>query len=100
MGTWHLYLIRTRYGALYAGIATDVARRMAQHEQSRRSGAKYLRAKAPLALVYQARFGSRSLALRAEHSLKKLPKKEKEKIVAAAPSGPELLSLLGIVPED
>jgi len=28
---WHLYLLRTRDGAIYTGIATDVARRIAEH---------------------------------------------------------------------
>jgi predicted GIY-YIG superfamily endonuclease len=29
--TWHLYVIRTVDGCLYAGIATDVRRRFQEH---------------------------------------------------------------------
>ena len=93
---WHVYLIRTRSGALYTGIATDVARRLSEHERGGKSGAKYLRAKAPLKLVYQARLASRALALKAELRIKKLPKREKEAIVTRAPGGDELLAQLGM----
>ena len=96
MHEWHLYLVRTRYDTLYTGIATDVARRLAEHAEGGASGAKYLRSKGPLQLAYQARIGSRALALKAEHCVKRLPRREKEKIVAAKPAGEELLGILGI----
>ena len=93
-GPWHVYLIRTRSGALYTGIATDVERRLRQHGKGQ--GSKYLRARAPLELVYQARLGSRALALRAESRIKKLTRSGKEAIVARAPEGEALLAQLGI----
>lgn len=94
MHEWHLYLVRTRQGSLYTGIATDVTRRMSEHEQSR--GAKYLRSRGPLELAYQTRIGDRSLALRAEHCMKKLTKEQKEEIVTNTPAGGALLELLGL----
>lgn len=93
---WHLYLLRTRQGALYTGITTDVARRVAQHADGR--GAKALRAKGPLALAYQVALGARGLALRVEHALKRREKRAKEHIVAAQPDAPALLTLLGLDP--
>lgn len=78
---WHLYLIRCRDGSLYTGITTDVARRFAEHIEGRGTGAKYLRGRAPLTLVYQTELGHRSLALRVESKLKKLPKASKEKLL-------------------
>ena len=96
MHEWHLYLVRTREGSLYTGIATDVARRMNEHEQPGHKGAKYLRSKGPLELAYQTRIGERSLALRAEHCVKKLTKEEKEDIVTRTPAGEELLKILGL----
>ena len=95
MDEWYLYLIRTRYGTLYTGIATDVIRRLAEHAGAR-SGSKYLRSKGPLQLAYQAKIGSRALALKAEHCVKRLSKQRKEQIVAAKPGGEELLETLGI----
>lgn len=96
MAEWHLYLIRTRYGTLYTGISMDVARRLAEHAEVGRSGAKYLRSKGPLHLEYQVKIGSRALALMAELCVKKLSKKKKEKIVAERPGCDELLRILGI----
>jgi putative endonuclease len=96
MRDWHVYLVRTRLDTLYTGIATDVGRRLAEHEQGRRSGAKYLRSKGPLQLAYQAKIGSRAHALKVEYYIKKLPKKRKEEIVSTKPGRYQLLEYLGI----
>ncbi|NQT72473.1 MAG: GIY-YIG nuclease family protein [Chloroflexi bacterium] len=81
MDDWHLYLIRCRDGSLYTGIATDVTRRFAEHQGKGDAGAKYLRGRGPLTLVFQKKLGSRSLALRVESRVKKLSKARKEKLV-------------------
>jgi len=78
--TWFLYLIRCNDGALYTGISTDVDRRLAEHQSGK--GAKYLRGKAPLTLAFQQEMGSRSSALIAEASIKKLSKADKELIIS------------------
>ncbi|MEE9266848.1 MAG: GIY-YIG nuclease family protein [Gammaproteobacteria bacterium] len=96
MQDWHVYFIRTRHGSLYTGIATDVARRLAEHEQANGRGAKYLRSKGPLKLAYQTKIGDRSLALKVERCVKKLKKDQKERIVTTIPAGEELLKLLGL----
>ena len=77
---WYLYIVRCRDGSLYTGIATDVARRLALHTAGK--GAKYLRGRGPLTLVYQTRIGSRALALKTEGRVKALPKMKKEQLVA------------------
>ncbi|NIC07895.1 GIY-YIG nuclease family protein [Billgrantia bachuensis] len=64
-------MLETPQGALYTGITTDVARRMAQHESGR--GAKALRGRGPLALVHQEPVGSHGDALRLEAEVKRLP---------------------------
>ena len=92
MNAWSVYLIRTTSGVLYAGIATDVDRRFREHGLGR--GAKCLRGRGPLVIVYRRKLGSRSLALRVEHRLKRLTKSEKESIVRAAPSRLRLLKAL------
>ncbi len=76
---WFLYLIRCKGGHLYTGIATNVERRFAEHQASK--GAKYLRGKTPLQLVFQKKIGSRSEALKIEASIKKWPKADKEKMI-------------------
>ncbi len=90
---WHLYVVRTGSGALYTGIATDVARRLAEHAGGTR-GAKALRARGPLTLVYAVALGERSLALRAEARFKRLTKPGKEALVGTAPEAAALLGAL------
>jgi predicted GIY-YIG superfamily endonuclease/RimJ/RimL family protein N-acetyltransferase len=78
---WYLYLIRCRDGSLYTGITTDVARRFAEHRGQGAGGAKYLKGRGPLELVLRKKVGGRSLALRVERKVKKLPKAGKEKLI-------------------
>ncbi len=92
---WSLYLVRTRDGHLYTGIATDVARRFDEHTAGAK-GAKYLRGRGPLELVHAWEIGGRSLALRAEAALKRRSKAEKESIAASPPRATELISELGL----
>ncbi len=92
MTAWALYVLRTRQGHLYTGIATDVRRRIDEHSDGR--GAKALRGRGPLDLVYRKRIGERGLALRLEHRLKVRSKHQKEAIVRQQPTLAKLLALL------
>ena len=78
---WHLYLVRCHDGSLYTGITTNVARRFAEHQGNNGAGAKYLRGRGPLMLVFQKKLGSRSLALGVESKVKKLSKARKEDLM-------------------
>ncbi|EOI3465664.1 GIY-YIG nuclease family protein [Cronobacter dublinensis] len=80
MEEWFLYLIRSPDNRLYTGITTDVARRFAQHQRGK--GAKALRGKGELTLVFSVPAGNRSAALRAEYRIKQLTKRQKEQLVA------------------
>jgi putative endonuclease len=81
MNNWFLYLIRCRNGRLYTGITTDVERRFEEHESGDKKGSKYLRGKTPLKLVMKKRVGNRSMALKIEAKVKKLPKIKKELLI-------------------
>ncbi len=78
---WYLYLVRCHDGSLYTGITTDVTRRFAEHQENKGAGAKYLRGRGPLTLVFQKKLGSRSLALGVESKVKKLSKARKEELL-------------------
>lgn len=78
---YSVYMLRCADGSLYTGIATDVARRLKEHQSTAR-GAKYLRGRGPLTLAYEQEIGDRSSASRVEHLLKSLPKADKETLVA------------------
>jgi putative endonuclease len=80
---WYLYMVRCHDGSLYTGIATDVERRFGQHQGSGDGGSKYLRGRGPLALVFQKRVGDRSLALKVEARIKRLPKEKKETLIGS-----------------
>lgn len=79
MSTWSVYLLRCADGSLYTGIATDVLRRLAEHQEGDK-GAKYLRGRGPLQLVFHQEIGDRSLATMVEHRVKRFPKEHKEDI--------------------
>jgi putative endonuclease len=81
MSDWYLYLLRCSDGSLYTGITTNVARRFAEHRENSGAGAKYLRGRRPLMLVFQKKLGSRSLALAVESKVKRLSKKRKEDLI-------------------
>lgn len=85
-------MIRDRDGALYTGITTDVPRRLAEH--TRGAGARSLRGKGPLALVFAHAIGPRGLALRLEHRIKQLPKPRKEELLLDAKAVPRMLRQL------
>ena len=71
-----LYIVRCADGTLYTGIATDVDRRVAEHESGIR-GAKYLRGKGPLQIVFSEIVGGRAEASQLEYRVKKLNRPKK-----------------------
>lgn len=78
---YSVYILRCIDDSLYTGIATDVARRLAEHGSSSR-GAKYLRGRGPYELVLQQEIGDRGTATKVEYQLKALMKSEKEDLIA------------------
>jgi putative endonuclease len=79
MQDWYVYIVKCRDGSLYTGIATDVERRIADHLTNR--GAKYLRGRGPLELVFKKQVGKRGRALKLEHQVKRLPRHKKEALI-------------------
>lgn len=80
MPTWSLYVLRCGDESLYTGITTNIERRLAEHEGGA-AGAKSLRGRGPLELVFCAEIGDRSRASRAEYRVKRLHRAEKLKLV-------------------
>ena len=77
---YSLYILRCADGSLYTGIALDVARRLEEHRNGTR-GAKYLRGRTPLELVFEQPAGDRAAAQRLEHRVKRLSRTEKEALI-------------------
>lgn len=80
---WQLYIVRTASGMLYTGITNDVARRFAQHQSGK--GAKALRGKGPLELLFHCEAGDRSLASKLEYQVKQLKKLQKIRLIEHQP---------------
>ena len=83
---WSLYMLRDGSGRLYTGISTDVARRLAEHKAGK--GARALRGRGPLQLVWQQRIGEHGAALRLEYRLKQWPKARKEALIRGEVAAP------------
>lgn len=79
---WFLYMVEYADGRVYTGITTDVNRRFAEHSEGGIKGAKALRGKGPLKLVFQQQMLNRSTASIAESAIKKLSKKQKLLLIA------------------
>jgi len=77
-----VYIVRCADGTLYTGIATDVARRIKEHNHSNK-GAKYTRTRRPVTLVHSEIFDDRSAASKREYQIKKrMSRAEKLALIA------------------
>lgn len=81
MAEWTVYILRCADDSLYTGITTDIGRRLQQHNQDNRSGARYTRARRPVELAWFEAAADRSSASRREQAIKKLSRKNKLKLI-------------------
>lgn len=79
MATWRVYLLQCGDGTLYAGVTTDLERRVREHGAG--TGAKYTRARLPVRLVWSVRATTRSAALKREAAVKRLSRPQKLALV-------------------
>lgn len=80
---WRLYILRTTSGLLYTGITNNLPRRFEQHQSGK--GAKALRGKGPLELLFHCEAGDRSSASKLEHQVKKLKRRDKIRLITHQP---------------
>ncbi|HSH43032.1 MAG TPA: GIY-YIG nuclease family protein [Arenicellales bacterium] len=78
---WFVYVLRCSDGSLYTGVATDIERRLEEHNAGR--GAKYTRGRTPVALVYRERCADRSRAQQREVLIKRMKRADKLRLIAA-----------------
>ena len=79
---WNVYIVRCADGSLYTGVATDVARRIAEHNGNGTRGARYTRARRPVKVVYQEPAASRSEAGKREYAIKQMNRTAKQELIA------------------
>ena len=78
-GLFYVYIVECKDGTYYTGYTPDVEKRIELHNKGK--GAKCLRGKLPVELVYVKKFRSLKSALREERNIKKLTHSQKEKLV-------------------
>ena len=79
---YYVYILECSDGTLYTGIATDVERRLDEHNNSDK-GAKYTKVRRPLKLVYTEESQDRSSASKREYEIKKLSREKKLELIHA-----------------
>ncbi|WP_460588802.1 GIY-YIG nuclease family protein [Haliea atlantica] len=79
---WWVYLLRCADGSLYAGVTTDLERRLAQHNGQRPGGPRFTRGRRPVALCWYEPAADRSAAQRREAAIKRLSRTAKLALVS------------------
>jgi putative endonuclease len=79
--SWYMYIARCADDSLYTGITKDLKRRILEHNSDNRLGAKSLRCKRPVSLVYYEPFADQSEAAKRETAIKKWTRKYKLKLI-------------------
>ena len=78
---YYVYIVQCADETLYTGTATDIKRRIEEHNSSEK-GAKYTRARRPVTLVYSEVLPDKSSALKREYEIKKkMSRKEKLQLI-------------------
>ena len=80
--SYFVYILECSDKTLYTGIATDIQRRLDEHNNSDK-GAKYTKIRRPLKLVYTEESENRSSASKREYEIKKLSREKKLELINA-----------------
>ena len=75
----YVYILKCADGTLYTGWATELEKRVRNHNASK--GAKYTRTRRPVRLVYHEEYKDKREAQRREYAIKQLTRAEKEKLI-------------------
>ena len=67
---YYVYMVKCADDTLYTGIATELDRRIEEHNISDK-GARYTRVRRPVELVYSETYPDRSAASKREYEIKK-----------------------------
>ena len=79
-GKFYVYMVQCAIDTYYTGYTNDVEKRIREHNDSSR-GAKYLRGRLPVKLVYVKKYSYYKRAVARERSIKRLSHKQKEDLV-------------------
>ncbi|SCJ94877.1 GIY-YIG nuclease superfamily protein [uncultured Clostridium sp.] len=71
----YVYILRCNDNSLYTGWTNNLEKRLKTHSAGK--GAKYTKARLPVALVYYEEFEDKIEAMKREYQIKQLSRKEK-----------------------
>ena len=77
-----VYIVRCRDGTYYTGSTHDLRGRVRLHNAG--NGAKYIRGRGPVRVVYAKRYRDHQRALSAEWRVKQLSRAQKETLIRAS----------------
>jgi len=72
---WYLYIVKCKDESLYTGISTNIKRRIEEHNL--KLGAKSLRGKIPVELVYFEKYNNQIEVAKREQEIKGWSRKKK-----------------------
>jgi len=87
VGDWFVYIVRCKDDTLYTGISTDPQAREKEHNEGR-AAARYTRSRRPVRLVYTETVSCRSTALKREHAIKQLDRRDKLALIKGLKTNP------------
>ncbi len=76
---YYVYIVQCKNGSYYTGSTKDLGNRLKLHNSGR--GAKYLRGKLPVKLVYCKEYRYYKNVLRAEREIKTLGREAKKQLI-------------------
>ena len=77
---WIVYILKCGDGSYYTGIAKDIDKRIEEHRSGK--GAKYLRGRGPLEIIFSKNVDSHGSALKYEIKIKKLSRSDKTNLIS------------------
>jgi putative endonuclease len=89
----YVYIVKCADETYYTGYTTDITRRLDQHNRGK--GAKYTRGRYPVSLCYLETLPDKSCALRREEEIKRMSRKQKQKLIdtyCSSKSGSSIIS--------
>jgi putative endonuclease len=79
---WFVYIVECSDNSLYTGITTDVDRRVYEHNNDNKKGARYTKARRPVSLKTYFEFENKKDAAKEEYRIKQLTRIEKLNIIS------------------
>ncbi|ACZ08462.1 GIY-YIG nuclease superfamily protein [Sebaldella termitidis] len=76
----YAYIVKCSDGTYYTGYTNDLEKRLLAHNAGK--GAKYTRNRLPVEMVYFEEYEDKSEAMKREYAIKRLTRKQKEKLIS------------------